>query len=119
MNYYTGVSIYFEIVDKITKEFFFKKVDDYLAEYPQHEYMIWVSDIQGLKVINEKYGYEKGNAVLRIMADHGIRYMPGFLSAAGSRAISLRVLSMIVTLSKCGKSCRKMTVKRLTPCLTW
>ncbi len=62
-----------------TKEFFFKKVDDYLAEYPQHEYMIWVSDIQGLKVINEKYGYEKGNAVLRIMADHGIRYMPGFL----------------------------------------
>ena len=62
-----------------TKEFFFKKVEDYLDEYPQHQYMIWVSDVQGLKVINEKFGYEKGNVVLRTMADHGIRNMPGFL----------------------------------------
>ena len=61
------------------KEFFFKKVEDYLAEHPTHKYMLWVSDIQGLKVINEKYGYEKGDAVLRTMAEYGVRHTPGFI----------------------------------------
>ena len=61
------------------KEFFFKKVEDYLAEHPAHKYMLWVSDIQGLKVINEKYGYEKGDALLRTMAEYGVRHTPGFI----------------------------------------
>jgi EAL domain-containing protein (putative c-di-GMP-specific phosphodiesterase class I)/CheY-like chemotaxis protein len=61
------------------KEFFFKKVEDYLSENTANKYMLWVSDIQGLKVINEKYGYEKGDALLRTMADYGVRHTPGFI----------------------------------------
>ena len=61
------------------KEFFFKKVEDYLAEHRKEEYLFWVSDIQGLKVINDKYGYEKGDAVLRTMAEYGVKHTPGFL----------------------------------------
>ena len=44
-----------------SKEFFFKKVEDYLSEHPNQKFMFWVSDIQWLKVINEKYGFEKGD----------------------------------------------------------
>ncbi|MBP5282185.1 MAG: EAL domain-containing protein, partial [Lachnospiraceae bacterium] len=62
-----------------TKEFFFKKVEEYLMEHPERKYMFWVSDIQGLKVINEKYGFEKGDEVLRFMSDYGVRHTPGFI----------------------------------------
>ena len=62
-----------------SKEFFFKKVEDYLADHPGQRFMFWVSDIQGLKVINEKYGFEIGDAVLRAMSDYGVRHTPGFI----------------------------------------
>ena len=62
-----------------TKEFFFKKVEETLAEHPDSKYMFWVSDIQGLKVINEKYGLEMGDAVLRTMAEYGTKHTPGFI----------------------------------------
>lgn len=61
-----------------TKEFFFKKVKQYMKENPDAELMFWTSDVQGLKVINEKYGMEKGDEILRIMA-HGSKNFPGFL----------------------------------------
>ena len=62
-----------------TKAFFFKKVEQYLFEHPKQSYLLWVSDVQGLKIINEKYGIDKGDGVLRAMAEHGVRNTPGFL----------------------------------------
>ena len=62
-----------------TKAFFFKKVEEYLFEHPTQKYIMWVSDVQGLKVINEKYGLDKGDGVLRTMAEYGVRNTPGFL----------------------------------------
>lgn len=62
-----------------TKAFFFKKVEEYLFEHPTQRYIMWVSDVQGLKVINEKYGLDKGDGVLRAMAEYGVRNTPGFL----------------------------------------
>lgn len=62
-----------------TKAFFFKKMEQYLFEHPNQNYLLWVSDVQGLKIINEKYGLDKGDAVLRTMAEHGVRNIPGFL----------------------------------------
>lgn len=61
------------------KVFFFKKVEEYLFEHPTQKYMMWVSDIQGLKVINDKYGLEKGDGVLKVMAEYWVRNTPGFL----------------------------------------
>lgn len=62
-----------------TKEFFFKKVEQYLSENPEQNYLMWVSDIQGLKVINEKYGLQKGDEVLQVMARSGERGFPGYI----------------------------------------
>lgn len=61
-----------------TKEFFFKKVSQYISEHPEEDLLFWTSDIQGLKIINEKYGMEKGNEVLKLMASQG-KCFPGFL----------------------------------------
>ena len=80
------------------KEFFFKKVEDYLAEHPTHKYMLWVSDIQGLKVINEKYGYEKGDALLRTMADYGVRHTPGFIF--GGRIEGDKLAALVIARDK-------------------
>lgn len=52
----------------LTKEFFFVKVREYMNEHPDQEYAMWVSDIIGLKLINEKYGLEMGDAVLKALA---------------------------------------------------
>lgn len=80
------------------KEFFFKKVEDYLAENTSHKYMLWVSDIQGLKVINEKYGYEKGDALLRTMADYGVRHTPGFIF--GGRIEGDKLAALVIARDK-------------------
>lgn len=61
-----------------TKEFFFKKVKEYIETHPEDNFMLWTSDVQGLKVINEKYGMDKGDEVLKSMAIGG-QYFPGFL----------------------------------------
>lgn len=57
-----------ELTGLYSKEFFFKKADKYMDEHPDEDLLIWASDIQGLKIINEKYGEEKGDEVLKIMA---------------------------------------------------
>lgn len=61
-----------------TKEFFFKKVEEYINDNPEEDLVFWTSDVQGLKIINEKYGMEKGDEVLRVMAK-GSYHFPGFL----------------------------------------
>lgn len=62
--------------DKLTglysKEFFFKRVEDYVAQHPEEKLFLWTSDVQGLKLINEKYGVSVGDEVLKILADSGV-----------------------------------------------
>lgn len=53
-----------------TKEFFFKLVQEYIEEHPGQRFIMWTSDILGLKVINEKYGLETGDEILRILASN-------------------------------------------------
>ena len=49
-----------------TKEFFYREVQNYLKENPEESLYMWVSDIEGLKIINEKYGIEMGDAIIRL-----------------------------------------------------
>lgn len=51
-----------------SKDFFFREVEHQLKTYPDEKYVMWVCDIQGLKVINEKYGIETGDEILRKLA---------------------------------------------------
>jgi EAL domain-containing protein (putative c-di-GMP-specific phosphodiesterase class I)/CheY-like chemotaxis protein len=53
-----------------TKEFFYRRVEQQLRDFPDEDYVMWVSDIQGLKLINDKYGIEMGNEILHIQADN-------------------------------------------------
>lgn len=69
---------YDQLTGLYSKEFFFKKVEEYIGEHPEEELLLWTSDVQGLKVINEKYGMAKGDEVLKIMADSSYKF-PGYL----------------------------------------
>lgn len=51
------------------KDFFFRKVEQYLKDFPDEDYVMWACDIQGLKVINEKYGLEMGDEVIKYLAN--------------------------------------------------
>lgn len=50
------------------KDFFFRKVEQHLKDYPDEDYVMWACDIQGLKIINEKYGFEMGDEVIKRLA---------------------------------------------------
>lgn len=67
-----------ELTGLYNKEFFFKKVQEYLEDHPDTEVMLWTSDVQGLKVINEKYGMDVGDEILRVMGKSGYS-QPGYL----------------------------------------
>lgn len=69
---------YDQLTGLYSKEFFFKKVEEYIGEHPEEDLLLWTSDVQGLKVINEKYGMAKGDEVLKIMAASGNKF-PGYL----------------------------------------
>jgi len=58
-----------ELTGLYNKEFFFKKADKYILDHPDEELLIWTSDIQGLKIINEKYGEEMGDTILKMVAE--------------------------------------------------
>jgi EAL domain-containing protein (putative c-di-GMP-specific phosphodiesterase class I)/CheY-like chemotaxis protein len=51
-----------------SKEFFYHRVEQLFKNFPEEHYLMWVTDIQGLKIINEKYGIETGDEILRIQA---------------------------------------------------
>lgn len=69
---------YDKLTGLLSKEFFLKEVKEYIDNHPDEDLMMWTSDVQGLKVINEKYGMEKGDEVLSAMA-MGAQYFPGFI----------------------------------------
>lgn len=77
-----------------SKEFFFRKAEQYLAQHPEEKLLMWVSDIQGLKLINEKYGFATGDEVLRVMARTGEMYIPGFLFGGRIEGDKLAALVM-------------------------
>lgn len=52
-----------------SKEFFFQHVERHLREHPDEDYIMWVSDINGLKIINEKYGLELGDETIVKLAN--------------------------------------------------
>lgn len=52
-----------------TKEFFYQRVGQYLRERPEDECVMFVTDIIGLKVINENYGIETGDDILKQLGD--------------------------------------------------
>lgn len=73
-----GILEYDRLTGLYSREFFFKKVEEYIREHQEEDLLLWTSDVQGLKVINEKYGIDKGDEVLKIMAASGNKF-PGFL----------------------------------------
>lgn len=60
------------------KEFFYRRVAQHLKENPDEDFAMWVTDIQGLKAINERYGIETGDKLLKIMAGPGDHF-DGFI----------------------------------------
>lgn len=54
-----------------SKEFFYHQVEQRMQDCPDEGYAMIVSDIEGLKIINEKYGIEMGDEILRTLATHG------------------------------------------------
>ena len=87
----------------LTKEFFFAKAKEYMNEHPDQEYAIWVSDILGLKLINEKYGLKMGDAVLKALAGNRKNF-EGFL--LGGRIEGDKFAALI--LEKCLPKCMQM-----------
>lgn len=67
-----------------TKDYFFKRVEEILAENPDKEYRILVSDIENFKMINEKYGAETGDELLKYLAN-AIRKLLGENYIIGGR----------------------------------
>ncbi len=52
-----------------TKEFFYRRVEHQLLEKPNENYVLFATDIIGLKVINENYGIEVGDEILKRLAN--------------------------------------------------
>ncbi len=52
-----------------TPEFFYQKVQEELDSHPQQEYDLYSIDIEQFKLINERYGTERGDAILKALAD--------------------------------------------------
>lgn len=65
-----------ELTGLYTKEFFFKRVEEILAENPDKDYRILVSDIENFKMINDKYGVEMGDKLLKYLAAAEKKIMP-------------------------------------------
>lgn len=62
-----------------TKAAFFRYADEIIYSNPDKDYWIVVADIERFKVINDRYGVEKGDEVLRYLATRCCNIFPGFL----------------------------------------
>ncbi len=65
-----------ELTGLYTKEFFFRRVEEILADNPDTDYRLLVSDIENFKMINEKYGVEMGDRLLKYLAKAEKKIMP-------------------------------------------
>lgn len=75
-----------------TKEFFFQRVGEILMNNPDVDYRILVSDIENFKSINEKYGIETADKLLKHLAGAEKKYTPNFIMAARINADKFAVL---------------------------
>lgn len=57
-----------ELTGFYTKEFFFQKAEEILAANPDKHYRIFISDIDNFKSVNEKYGVETGDRLIKYLA---------------------------------------------------
>lgn len=58
------------------REFFYRKAEEIIHDNPDDSFRIVVSNIEKFKLINEKYGIEKGDEVLRYISRAGRKYLP-------------------------------------------
>lgn len=84
----------------LSKEFFFAKAKEYMSEHPDQNYVMWVSDILGLKLVNEKYGLEMGDTVLKILAN-GKGNFDGFIFGGRIEGDKFAALILEECLPKC------------------
>lgn len=64
------------------KEFFFRRADNLLAAYPDRAFDLVCSDIRNFKMLNERYGHERCDRLLRDLADRLSAVIPG-ISTSG------------------------------------
>lgn len=57
-----------ELTGFYTKEFFFQKAEEILAANPTKHYRILISDVENFKSVNEKYGIETGDRLIKYLA---------------------------------------------------
>lgn len=62
-----------------TKDFFFQRVEEILLRNPDVNYRLLVSDIENFKSINEKYGIETSDKLLKHIANAGKKFIPNFI----------------------------------------
>lgn len=60
---------YDQLTGLYSKEFFYQQVQWHLDRHPEKEFDIICSDIENFKMINERYGADKGDELLRYMAN--------------------------------------------------
>lgn len=60
----------------LTKDFFYKRAEEILASNPNVDYRFVVTDVENFKAINEKYGIETGDNVLRQIAIQLSKHLP-------------------------------------------
>lgn len=61
-----------------TKEFFYRYAEQIMAIHPEKKYAILTTDIENFKFINESYGIETGNRLLKQIATNSAKHIPGY-----------------------------------------
>lgn len=75
------------------KEFFFSYANNVIQSNPDTEYVIHVSNIENFKLLNEKYGTQIGDDVLKTMAHLEAKMIPHYVLGGrldGDRFVCLR-----------------------------
>lgn len=94
-----------------SKEFFYQHVRHELDQNPDKEYDIICSDIDNFKLINERMGVEKGDEVLRYIAD-------AFRDALGENGLCARIgADTFVILLEHGRACYGDFLRKRIRCL--
>lgn len=66
---------YDRLTGLFSKEFFYQRVREMLQQYPEHQFRIIASDIENFKLINDIFGVEAGDRLLRGIADQYRRFV--------------------------------------------
>jgi diguanylate cyclase (GGDEF)-like protein len=62
-----------------SKEFFYRYVETTLAQNPDKDYDIICSDIENFKMVNERYTAQKGDLLLKFVAEQVPTILPGYV----------------------------------------